>query len=338
MLGEALKVGKALRKTFPGHLFKVAARCVALRHFEFRKRVRNMFDLDVAAGGDVESPSERVRNFAEDLGHLLSGFEIELVCGELHAMRIAHGLAGLNAEQELLGVGILVMQVVTIVGGDEGNARFLGEAEQIPVDTYLDGQALVLDFEEEVALAEDVAEAVGIFAGLVEFFFDHAFGHGTTQTGGKGDEPFAVLAEEFIVDAGLVVEAFQETSGDEFDQIAVAFEGFAEKNEVIGATSAGLEVVAVLGDGPGLLSPFEAAALGNVDFTADDRLDVALGGLIEEIGSGKEVAMVGDGHSGHFLPGGFVEKFGSFARAVKKTVIGVNVQVNELRVSHGVSL
>jgi hypothetical protein len=229
-------------------------------------------------------------------------------------------------------------QIVTIVRGDKGNASFLGEAEQIPVDAFLDGQALVLDFEEEVALAEDVAEAIGILPSFVEFFLDDTFGHGTAEASRKGDEPFAVLAEELVVDAGLVVEAFEETSGDEFDQIAVAFQGFAEKDEMIGATSAGFKVVAVLGDGPCLLPPLQAATLGDVDFTADDGLDVALGGFIEEISSGKQVAMVGDGHGGHFLPGRFVEKFGSFARAVKKTVISVNVQVNKLRVCHGASL
>jgi hypothetical protein len=45
--------------------------------------------------------------------------------------------------------------------------------------------------------------------------------------------------------------------------------------------------------------------------------------------------VVGDGHGGHLLPGGFVEKLGGFAGTVEETVVCVEVQVNELGIAHG---
>jgi len=78
-----------------------------------------------------------------------------------------------------------------------------------------------------------------------------------------------------------------------------------------------------------------AAAFGHVDLAANDGLDVALAGFIEEIGSGKEIAMVGDGHGGHLLAGRFIQKLGGFASPIEQAVIGVNVKVNELRLAHG---
>ena len=147
-----------------------------------------------------------------------------------------------------------------------------------------------------------------------------------------------MLAEEIVVDARLVVETFEIAGGDELDEIAVALEGFAEEHEVIGAAGAGLEVVAIIGRGAGFFAAVETAALGDVNFAADDGLDVALAGFMEEIGGGEEVAVVGDGHGGHFLAGGLVEKFGGFTRTVEEAEVGVNVQVNELRIAHGVSL
>ena len=53
---------------------------------------------------------------------------------------------------------VAVVEIVAVVRGDERNAGFLGEADKIPVDALLDFETLVLNFEEEIAFAEDVAE------------------------------------------------------------------------------------------------------------------------------------------------------------------------------------
>ena len=108
-------------------------------------------------------------------------------------MRVAHGLAGLDAEQDFLSVRVFVVEIVAIVGGDKGDAGFLGEADELAVDALFDGQALVLNFEEEIAFAENVAEAVGVFAGLVELLFDDAFGDGAAEAGGESDQPLVCL-------------------------------------------------------------------------------------------------------------------------------------------------
>ena len=76
------------------------------------------------------------------------------------------------------------------------------------------------------------------------------------------------------------------------------------------------------------------AALGDVDFAAEDRLDVALAGFVEEIGSREKIAVVGDGHGRHLLARRFVEQLGSFAGTVEQAEIGVHVQMYELGLSH----
>ena len=106
---------------------------------------------------------------------------------------------------------------------------------------------------------------------------------------------------------------------------------------MIGAAGAGLDSVprSPFAVGRGFFAAIVAAALGDVDFAADDGLYVALAGFVEKICGGEEVAVIGDGHRGHFLAGGFVKKFGGFARAVQQAEIGVNVKMNELRIAHG---
>ena len=63
-----------------------------------------MFTLQRSAMATVRSSASG--NFAEDLRHLFGGLEEKLVGGKFHALRVAHGLAGLNAQQHFLRVGV----------------------------------------------------------------------------------------------------------------------------------------------------------------------------------------------------------------------------------------
>ena len=76
-------------------------------------------------------------------------------------------------------------------------------------------------------------------------------------------------------------------------------------------------------------------ALGNIDLTTDDRLNVSLAGFVEEIRRSKKVAVVGNGHGGHFLARRFIQQFGGLTSSVEQAVIRMNVKMNELRLAHG---
>ena len=115
----------------------------------------------------------------------------------------------------------------------------------------------------------------------------------------------------------------------------VALLCLAQQNQVVGAAHSRFHVglirraVAV-----GFFAAVVAAAFGDVNFTTDDGFDVALAGFVEKIRSCEKIAMIGDGHRGHFLSRRFVEKFTRFAGPVKQAVIGVYVQMYELRLPH----
>ena len=85
----------------------------------------------------------------------------------------------------------------------------------------------------------------------------------------------------------------------------------------------------------GLFAALMTAAFGDVNFTPDDGLHVAFAGFVEKISGSEKIAVVGDGHRGHFLAGCFIQEFGSFASPVEQTVIRVNVEMHELRLAHG---
>ena len=109
-------------------------------------------DFHVAALRDVHGAAQRIRHFPEHLRHLRRGLEIKLVGRELHAMRVAHGLAGLNAQQDFLRVRVVVMQIVAIVGGHQRNSGFFRQPHQFRVHAFLDFQPLILNLQEEIVL------------------------------------------------------------------------------------------------------------------------------------------------------------------------------------------
>ena len=105
---------------------------------------------------------------------------------------------------------------------------------------------------------------------------------------------------------------------------------------MIRAAHPGFGVAAILAVAPiCFFAAVMAAALGHVDFAADDGLDVALAGLVEKIRGGKPITVVCNGHGRHFLAGRFIQELGGFASSIEQAVIGVNVKMNELRLTHG---
>jgi hypothetical protein len=65
------------------------------------------------------------------------------------------------------------------------------------------------------------------------------------------------------------------------------------------------------------------AAGRDVNFTPDDGLHAASGGLVVEMRRGEEIAVIGDGNRWHAAPRGFRREFSYFTRAVEKRVIRV---------------
>ena len=147
-----------------------------------------------------------------------------------------------------------------------------------------------------------------------------------------------MLRQQVVVDARLVVEAFEESGGNQLDQVAVALGVFAQQHQMIGAALAGLRLRARVSVGAhrgcGVCAAIVAAAARHVHFAADDRLDAARGGFVVELLRGKKIAVIGDGHGGHLAARRFVDDLFNVASAVEKTVIGVQMQMNESRSFH----
>ena len=92
-------------------------------------------------------------------------------------------------------------------------------------------------------------------------------------------------------------------------------------------------IVVVMGQQAFALSTAAGCEIG---FTSDDGLYPVGSGLFIEVNGAKKVAVVRDGERGLLKVPDLLEKRLQLIRAVQQAVLGVKVQVNELRRQRGI--
>ncbi len=263
----------------------------------------------------------------EQPGHLRGALDVELLRVEAQALGVPHLLPGADAQEHVVGVVVVVVEVVGVVGGGERQARALPQPEEGLVDAALLLDAVVHHLEVEATLSKDVGELPhraqrGVVLAGPEVRRDLA-----REAPREADEPAAVASQNLLVDPGAMVEALQVPDRDQADEVVVALGVGREKRQV----------VVGLGDpGAGLL---EAAADRDVDLAAEDRLQSAVPARVVEGHGPEHVAVVRDREGLHPELGRVVHKLVEAARAVEEAVLGVEVEVDEVggrRHSHSI--
>ena len=179
-----------------------------------------------------------------------------------------------------MGFGFFGERVVAVVGGDDGDVEFAADIGDGGVEAGELGVAVVLDFEVVVAVEDFAVVAGGGDGAFAVAFLDAAVELGGGAAAEDGDAG-GVFFDEFAVDAGFVVVAFEVGPGDEGDEVFVSGHVPGEHDEVVGGA-----IAAFAG---------EAGAGGDVGLDADDGLDAAGGGFAVEIDRAVEGAVVGHG-------------------------------------------
>ncbi len=208
VLELALLVQRAQRfeaagEAFAGDVLEITVDGVAGRDIELRERIRDFFQAHVAALGDVERAREHVGRILEDAGHLVAALDEELVAVELHAVGVANRLAGLDAEHDVLRVGVVFAEIVAVVGGDQRQAKIFFQLEEAGMDAVLLLQALILNLEKEIVFAENVGVGSGGGAGGVVVVLHQALGDFALQAAGEADQPRECSARNFLLTRGL---------------------------------------------------------------------------------------------------------------------------------------
>ena len=105
----------ALRQGLLAQVTQIAHSVKALRHRELRQQQMAEFHLYVAAVGNFIGIAQSLRTIAEQCLHLIIAFQIIAVVVEAHTIRLINCARRLDAQQNILRCGILLLHIMQIV-------------------------------------------------------------------------------------------------------------------------------------------------------------------------------------------------------------------------------
>ena len=260
-----------------------------------------------------------LRDLREDDRHLLRGFHVELLGGELPAVGIVQRGAGLDAQEGLVRARVTGLEIMRVVRPCHRRADRLRDPQRLRRDLDLLGEAVRLDFHEVVVLAEGLLVPSRGLARPFRLPRTDQARHLAVETAREHHEAIRVLGEQFPIDARLVIEPFEVRLRHQLDQVLVARVIADEDGQMVGALVAAV-----------LRAAFLAVARRDVELAAEDRLDLGLFRREVEIDAPEEVAVVGERERLEAEVLRLLDELLELRGAVEQAVLGVDVQVNEI--------
>ena len=169
-------------------------------------------ELDVALVRQLEGVLAGLRAPGEEGAHLLLALHVELATLHAHAVLVVNLRVHADAHHEVLRGGVLAREVVEVIRADDLEIERVGQLHQLLVElavrhAVLEGQAMVLDLDVEVAGGEDLLEGAGPLEGLVRLPAQDGARDDAGDARCRSDDALGVSAEHLERRAGLVVEA-----------------------------------------------------------------------------------------------------------------------------------
>ncbi len=281
-----------------------------LGFFVLRKVVSVEIEFQITALGDGQSVAQSLGHLLEQRGHFLGGFDVEFFVGKPHPVRVVHGLAGLNGQQYLVGVGIFAGQIVAVVGCHQRQAKFPGKLDKPLVSHILLGKEVFLQLEIEPVTVKDTGHFLGAALGIGHLALINQGRNLAAETGGHGDESFVVLGQKLPVDTGLVVETFTVSRRHQVAEITVASQVLAQQHKVMRGFGRST--------GAGLVKPGTGR---HIDLATEDRLDARSVGFTVKFHGAKHVAVVSHRQGWHLAGHGALDQVADLNGAIEETVL-----------------
>ncbi len=273
-------------------------------------------DREVHLVGHLQGAGERLGQVLEELPHLVGGLQVEVLGLEAPALRVVEVGPRLQAEQDVVGLGVVAVDVVQVVGRHQAQAELLRKAAQGLVDALLGVDAVPLHLEQVAVRPEDVAVGGDGLPGPVHVVLGDLRRDLAAEAAGEHDQALRVGCQHLAVDPGLVVEALLLADGAQGHQVPVTLGVGGQDGQVVG-------VPVHLG------LPVQAAAGRDVGLEAQDRLDPGLPARLVEVDGAVHRAVVRQGQGRHLQLGGPGDHRVDATGAVEQRELRVVVEVDE---------
>ncbi len=152
-------------RSLPVVLFKTcltefAQVCIAVRlpfrKAEFWQVIMAEFIFEIAHIGNFLCVFNGLRAVREKRPHFLLGFEVKIIPLELHAVRVIYGLAGLDAHEHILIIGVLPGEIMGVVSEHQGYPGLVADSEKALHGLFLLLNPVVLEFQIKIAFSKGI--------------------------------------------------------------------------------------------------------------------------------------------------------------------------------------
>ncbi len=280
--------------------------------------------LDVNAVGDFLRAAQDVVHARKRRVHLLGAAKKELVGVHPHPIRVGAELAGVDAQQDVLGLGVLAVDVVNVAGGHHRDVEPLGNPARALDDDSLHLEAVVLNFKE-IIVAEKLAIPSGDFDGFLEIRLaagQQRAAQFARSAAAQTDQSLAVGGQQLLVDARLEIKTLQKSCRRKFHEVAKALGVASQQRQMInGFFRAGRLFV-------------KTASGGDIGFQTQNGVNPQFLSRLIEFQRTVEISMVGQGQGVHLQGFRPFEQAANRAGPIQKTVMAVAVQMGKRQRAH----
>jgi len=282
-------------------------------------------DLHVAHLGDAQGVRDGVGELLEELAHLVGVLEVDFG-GILHPVLIHEERTGPDADHDVVGVMVGLIEKVDVIRCDEPEPELAAEFPHLPGAGGLLGEAVVVHFQEKAVFPEDIDELPEALPRAVEVFILNELVDLAVDAAAQANEALGVRRERLLVDAGLVIHALEVTEAGQLHQVRVTLVRRGEQGDVRVALPLCL---APDGDGIGLFISQGHPRRREVGLAADDGLDPRLFRLLIKVDRPEDVAVIGHRDRRHLAALGLFHQLLDPHRPIEEGILGVQMKVNE---------
>ena len=273
----------ALRQGLLAQVTQIAHGIKALRHRELRQQQMAELHLHVAAVSNFIGIAQSLRTIAEQRLHLIIAFQIIAVVVKAHTVRLINRASRLNAQQNILRCGILLLHIMQIICRYQAKTELLRQLLQLRADLVLLIKIMVLNFQKVIFLAKNIDIFLNAATCSLQVVLQNHLRHLAGNAGTETDNALVIRSQHVLVYARFIIKALQLTNANDFHQVMVACIVLRQQNQMVHAA----------------VIFFQMRALGQVNLAADNRLDACLGTLLIKFHCAVHCAVVGNRQTVH---------------------------------------
>ncbi len=320
-LAEQTQLDQSLVQALPGDIAQVGDLIRALGELEVGQFGLTELELHVAHRRDPRGVVHGLGVALEVAPHLLGGLDEKLGAVVLEALLVVDGPTHAHAHENVVGVGLGLVDVVAVVGPHQRHTEVLTQLGQVGVDPLLSLEAIGLELQVVGPGLEDIGVLADPVSGGVHVATGDQARDVAPEAGRQSDQSLAVFAQNLSIDTRVVIEALEVPVADQALEILVADLVLGQEDDV---------VIFAVGLGLGL-------TIGDVGLAAEDRLHTVGLGLLVELDGAEHVAVVGHRHRLHAPFLNLAAEVRHADGTVEQRVLGVQVQMCEVIHARGIA-